>query len=122
MSGWQEQHIGELGREFGDCVAAQSDAIARGDADTGNKFAQRYIDIFGEIRRRGDGARDALAVLLEDARPPVRVMVAAYLLRHSGAHAKAILEKEAQGKGINAFAAKQALKRWHDGTWQLDRE
>jgi hypothetical protein len=118
----REQNIGDLVCEFGESVASQADAVARGDPETGNKFAKRYVDIFGELCRRGNEGRDALAVLLDDPRAPVRIQVAAYLLRHCGQRAQAVLEKEARGRGMHAFAARQALKRWAEGTWQLDRE
>jgi hypothetical protein len=60
----------QLVAEFGNCVAAQSDAVAQGDAETGNRFAKRYIAAFAEIRRRGDVGRNALAALLDDGWPP----------------------------------------------------
>ena len=49
-------------------------------------------------------------------------MAAAYLLRHCEDQAKAVLEKEAGDEGIISFGAKQVLKRWEDGTWDLDQK
>ncbi len=112
--------LNELVKEFADCVAAQGDAIAKSDPNAGNRFARRYIAAFENIRGHGDLGRDALAGLLDDARPEVRVMAAAYLLRHSGDRARAVLEAEAKGKGVVAFGAAQALQRWKEGTWALD--
>ena len=57
-------------------------------------------------------------MLMNDTRPDVRVMSASFLLRHS--EAKAVLEAEASKPGFVAFGARQALERWHDGTWALD--
>jgi Domain of unknown function (DUF2019) len=110
-----------LVKEFADCVAAQSEAMARNDPGAGNRYAKRYIAAFEKLRPQ-EGGRDALAVLLADDRAPVRVMAAAYLLRHSGANARAVLEREAGGKGLIAFGAAQALKRWDEGSWALDPE
>jgi hypothetical protein len=115
-------NLDELVTEFADCVAAQNEAIANRDPNTGNKYAKRYIAAFEKLRRQGDSGRNALATLLSDSRPDVRVMAAAYLLRHSGNRARAVLEAEAKGTGIVAFGAAQALQRWNEGTWALDPE
>jgi len=114
--------VPELVTQFATSVAAQSEAIARGDHKSGNKHAKAYVTAFETIRRLGLAGRDALSVLLSHDRPDVRVMAASYLLRHSGQRARAVLEAEARGKGLVAFGAAQALKRWDDGTWALDLE
>jgi hypothetical protein len=107
-------------QEFADCVAAQADAIARGDSTAGNKFAKRYIAAFSELREYADEGRNALVCLLEDTRAEVRAMTAAYLLRHCEKKSRMVLEAEAQGVGFTAFGAAQALIRWKEGTWTLD--
>ncbi|WP_116807264.1 DUF2019 domain-containing protein [Steroidobacter cummioxidans] len=114
--------IHDLVKEFADCVAAQAAAIAEADPIRGNKFARQYIAAFEKLRSTGDSGRDALAVLLEDGRQEVRVMAAAYLLRHCEDKAKAVLEAESGGSGLVAFGAAQALQRWKEGTWALDPE
>lgn len=112
--------LDDLVGEFASCVERQSEAIAKGDSTSGNKYAKRYVAAFEKLRARGDIGRNALAKLLSDERPEVRVMAAAYLLRHCNERAKAVLESEAAGKGLVAFGAAQALQRWKDGTWALD--
>jgi len=109
-----------LVEEFAECVAAQSEAIAKGNPTLGNKYAKRYMAAFEKLRSHGDEGRNALVVLLTDERADVRVMAAAYLLRHCGDRAKSILESEAKGKGLISFGAAQALQRWAEGTWNLD--
>jgi len=110
----------ELVEEFASCVAAQSEAIARGDAATGNRFAARYTAACAQLRGRGAAGRDALMALLDDPRDRVRVMAASYLLRHCEAAALAVLEKEAGSRGLAALGARQTLERWREGTWTLD--
>jgi broad specificity phosphatase PhoE len=110
----------ELVEEFARCVAAQDQAIAIGDWRSGNAFAKRYVAAFKELRLQGDSGRDALAALLADSRAAVRVMAAAFLLRHCKDKARAVLEAEANGKGVVAFGASQALLGWDKGTWKLD--
>jgi hypothetical protein len=47
-------------------------------------------------------------------------MAAAFLLRHRHEEARRVLEDLAHGEGFVAFEASEALKRWEEGTWQLD--
>jgi hypothetical protein len=108
--------------EVAENVAAQTDAIRRGDAKTGNKHASRYTAALMKLRSAGDAGRDALAVLLKHPRQDVRVMAAAFLLRYRTAESKAVLEAAASGDGISAIGAIMTLKRWEDGTWNLDPE
>ncbi|MFT3727118.1 MAG: DUF2019 domain-containing protein [Terricaulis sp.] len=109
-----------LVKEFADCVVAQRKALKQADAAEANKYADKSLAAFDELRKFGDSGRDALAVLLFDQRPEVRVTTAAFLLRHKHAEAKAVLEREAKGPGIIAFEAEQALERWKEGVWSLD--
>lgn len=112
--------IDNLVKEFADCVVARNTAIDNADPLTANKFAKRCTAAFEQLRSLGNEGRDALAVLLEDGRPEVRVMAAAHLLRHCGERARAVLQAEARGSGLVAFGAAQALQRWKEGTWALD--
>jgi len=110
----------ELVEEFAQNVAAQTDAIWRGDARTGNKHARRYLAAFEKLRARGSPGRDALAVLLTHPRMDVRVEAAAFLLRYRTAEARAVLEAAAAKEGMIPFIASQVLKNWEQGTWALD--
>jgi hypothetical protein len=112
--------LDELVRVFAAAVIAQEDAIDAGDSETGNRHAKRYLDAFEELRTYGDRGRDALSELLSDGDARVRVMAAAFLLRHCGQRARSVLEAEARGKGLTAFSASQALMRWDEGSWRLD--
>lgn len=107
---------------FAEHVAAQSDAIFRGDAKTGNKHARRYLNAVDKLLALGDTGRDALASLLTHPRMDVRVKAAAYLLRYRTAEAKAVLEEAARREGLIPFIASEVLKNWEQGTWALDPE
>lgn len=113
-------NLEDLVEAFARHTAEQTDAIFRGDAKTGNKHAKKRIAAFTKLRSHGDAGRDALAVLFTHPRMDVRVMAAAYLLRHRTAEAKAVLEETSKGVGLAAFGASEALKRWQEGTWALD--
>ncbi|WP_414640995.1 DUF2019 domain-containing protein [Archangium sp.] len=112
----------DLVDEFAENVAAQTESVNRGDAKTGNKHANRYIAALKKLRSKGDAGRDALVVLLKHPRQDVRVMAAAFLLRYRTAEAKAVLETAANGNGVSSIGAIMTLKRWEDGTWNLDPE
>ena len=109
-----------LVEQFAAEVVKQTDSIWRGDHRTGNKHAKRYIAVFQKLRAMGDAGRDGLATLLTDERLDVRVMAAAYLLRHRTTEAMGVLATAAKGTGFIAFEAGQAIERWDDGTWALD--
>jgi len=112
--------IEKLVREFAVNVEAQTDAIRRGDPKTGNKHAKRYIRAFEGLRALGDEGRDALVPLMFTGRSDVRGMAAACLLRHRTDEARRVLQELARGEGLDAFEAGETLKRWDEGTWQLD--
>jgi hypothetical protein len=105
----RRHHRGGLTSAFGESIAPE-DSI----------FAKRYVAAFQMLRLHGDCGRDALAVLLSDPRADVRVMAAAFLLRHCEAKARAVLETEVMVGGVAAFGAAQTLRRWKEGTWTLD--
>jgi hypothetical protein len=112
----------ELVEQFALNVAAQTEAIWRGDPKTGNKHARKYGAAVDKLLAHGDAGREALLVLLEHERMDVRVMAAAHLLRYRTAESKAVLQEAARGEGMIPFCAQQALKRWEEGTWTLDPE
>ncbi|HYO57241.1 DUF2019 domain-containing protein [Archangium sp.] len=107
---------------FAQHTAAQTDAIFRGDAKTGNKHARRYLAAVDKLLALGDAGRDALASLLTHPRMDVRVKAVAYLLRYRTADAKAVLEEAARSEGLIPFIASEVLKNWEQGTWALDPE
>jgi uncharacterized protein YwqG len=111
-----------LVEEFAFNVAAQSDAIMRARPGTGNKHAKQSSAALEKLRAHGTAGRDALAALLLHSRVDVRVVAAAFLLRHRTAEAKAVLEEAAKGQGLSALEAKVVLEQWQEGTWTLDAE
>jgi hypothetical protein len=117
-----EVTLEELVESFARHTVAQTEAILRGDARAGNKHARQRIAAFRKLRAHGAAGREALAVLLTHSNMDVRTMAATYLLRARTAEAKAILQEAAQGQGLVAFEAGEALKRWEEGTWALDPE
>ncbi|WP_171808779.1 DUF2019 domain-containing protein [Corallococcus exiguus] len=114
------EDLQKLVAKFAQHAAAQTDAIWRGDANAANKHADESIAAFRMLKTHGDVGRDALATLFTHPRMDVRTAAAALLLRYRTAEAKAVLEEAAKGKGLIPFEAREALKRWKEGTWSLD--
>ena len=112
--------IDALVSEFADLVVAQNEAIQRNNPSQATRCAKQRVAVFSRLRTYGNRGRNALTVLLADLRPGVRVMAAAYLLRHRTEDAIVVLEEESEGEGLTAFAAAHALSRWYDGTWNYD--
>ena len=112
--------VEKLIQQFADHVTAQTDAIRRGDPKTGNQHAKQYLRAIKALQDLGDQGRDALVPLMYAGRDDVRAMAAAFLLRHRHEEARRVLEDLACGEGLVAFGAGEALKRWEEGTWQLD--
>ncbi|MBN8230097.1 DUF2019 domain-containing protein [Corallococcus macrosporus] len=111
----------QLVEQFAKHVAAQTDAIHRGDPPRiGNKHAKKYNAAIDQLLAHGDAGRDALLVLFKHERTDVRATAAAFLLRYRTAEATAVLEVAAKEGGIGAIDAIMALKHWREGTWTLD--
>lgn len=110
----------ELVERFAQNVTAQTEAIRRGDAKTGNKHAKQYTAALQALLAQGNVGREALAVLLKHSQTDVRALAAAVLLRYRTAEARAVLEAVAQEGGVAAIGAVMTLKRWDEGTWALD--
>lgn len=110
----------QLVDEFAEAVCKQKDSIRRGDTRAGNRYAKKYVAAFRKLRSFGNDGRDALASLLYCENLDVRVMAAAFLLRYKNKEALKILREAAVGKGLAAFGASEALKRWEENDWSLD--
>lgn len=109
-------------KDFSEGVVRQTESIRQGDAKTGNKWAARSLKAFKLLRAQGDPGRDALATLLMHPDVDIRTAAAAFLLRYKTGAALQVLREAASGTGLIAFASEQAIKRWEEGTWNLDPE
>ncbi|RKH71469.1 DUF2019 domain-containing protein [Corallococcus interemptor] len=109
-----------LVREFAENVAAQTDAIFQVGAAPEDRHGDRYLAAFDELRAQGNAGREALCVLLKHPRMDVKATAAAFLLRYRTTEARAVLEEAARGEELVAFGARQTLKGWDEGVWDLD--
>jgi hypothetical protein len=74
----------ELVEQFALNVAAQTEAIWRGDSKTGNKHARKSGAAVDKLLTYGDAGRDALLVLFKHPRMDVRVMAAVHPAMQTG--------------------------------------
>ena len=107
--------------DFATSVEGQNRALQRNDAATGNKYAKKYIAAVRKLREAGSAGWEALALLLADSRIDVRTMAACFLLRYNPERAQAVLKESALQKGVVGLGALMTLKRWEDGSWNLDQ-
>ena len=112
--------IEQLVRQFANDVVAQTEATKIGDATTGNRHAKRVDAAFRALCKFGDAGRDALVPLMLEERVDVRAAAAAYLLRYKHDMASVVLREISRGVGFFGFSARETLKRWNEGAWQLD--
>ncbi|MGH7139340.1 MAG: DUF2019 domain-containing protein [Pirellulales bacterium] len=105
---------------FADLVGRRSAALKRADSDEANRCARKSVAAFRELTAFGDVGRDALARLFSHPLVSVRLAAAAWLLRHKHDEAIRVLRDIAQGDDFNAFRAQECIKRWQEGSWQLD--
>ena len=110
----------KLAQDFSNNVIAQTDAIRLGNSKNGNKYAKNYIRVFKVLQSYGNEGREALVPLMWNSREDVRGMAASFLLKYRQEEALTVLQELAKGEGLVAFSAQETLKRWKEGTWQLD--
>jgi hypothetical protein len=109
-----------VANQFAQGVIGQTEAIRAGDHRRGNRYAKQYVRAFQELRKLGDEGREALVPLLQHERIDVRVMAACFLLRYRTPEAIAVLEAASKAPSISALGAAETLKRWRNGSWNLD--
>lgn len=119
MSVWRARSdLGEVVDRFARGVLLQAMENSRGES--GDEHATAYIAAWKELRAAGPAGLDALASLLTHQEDCVRVMAAAFLLRHRSAEAKTILEQAAKGRSLAALGARQALLRLELGVLDVE--
>ena len=110
-----------------DLVTAFAQAAARHYAFT---QAGRYRDInreadkidaaYRKLKSYGDKGKQALLKLLDDADLAVSSMAAAYCMHFAPQECKRVFQRVAKDPGILGLEAQYALKRFDDGSWQVE--
>jgi hypothetical protein len=114
------EHIQKTVSSFADAAKKHYDAELVGDYKTANTQAKKIHKSFTEIVKLGEDARKALLDLVDTEVLPIAAMAATYSLKYRPERALAVLEKIAKEPGLIGFEAEQAIKRWKEGSWQLE--
>ena len=112
--------VQNLIEDFAQYVIKQNKYIGMGDWKTGNKYAKKYIKCFKAINDIGDKAKNEMLVLLNHENDSVRTMAATFLLRFNTERAIGVLREISKKSGITGFEARESIKRWEEGSWDLD--
>jgi hypothetical protein len=111
----------ELVENFAEATIAQTEAImVIGSAKLSNKAANKIILCVKKLFALGDDGKDELSRLFKHERPDVRCTVAAFLLKYKTDESLKVLKQLSKLKGLVAFEAQEAIKRWEEGNWHLD--
>jgi hypothetical protein len=116
----KEKQIQKLVADFSEASSIHFDATIAGDWKSANSHAKKINKSFLEIRKLGTDARTALLNLVDTEPFPVAAMAAVYSLKFCPERALAALEKIAKEPSFIGFEAEQAIKRWTEGSWQLE--
>ncbi len=116
----KDKQIQKLLANFTEASINHYDASMAGDWRTANVQAKKINKSFLALANLGADARKALLDLVDMETLPVAAMAAVYSLKFSPERALATLQKIAKEPGLIGFEAEQAIKRWTEGSWQLE--
>jgi hypothetical protein len=115
-----EQKIDNLIQDFVRFTENHYKATLVGDWREANKNAKKLHKTFLHIVRLGAEGREALLSLTENETSYVALTAATYSLRYNTEKAMDTLNKFVNTPGLIGFGAQQTIKRWEEGTWQLE--
>ena len=112
--------IQKLVSEFADFVIKQQECIDNGDWKLGNTYAKKYIKCYKDINKIGNVAKEEMLTLLKHKNDVVRTMAATFLLKYSTEESLRVLKEISKKPGMVGFGARESIKRWEEGSWDLD--
>ncbi len=116
-----QDDIDQLIADFVKTAKKSHEATLSGDSRKVNIQAKRIHHVFKKISMIGNSAREALLKQVDNDDDAVASLAATYSLKYNTEKAKAALKRISENNtGILGFGAEQALKRWQEGTWQLE--
>lgn len=115
-----EKDIDKTVNDFVQAAKKHYAATMTGDHESANRQAKELHKAFQNIVALGSDARDALLAKTNDDDAAVAAMAAVYSLKHNTERSLTALKRIAADPGLIGLEAQQALKRWEEGTWQLE--
>jgi|GEM_PF-452865 len=116
------EHIHEIVNEFADAAIKQGNHTEAGKWNKANKEIGRMNHLFDELLFSGIEGLHALLALTESHNKSVALMAAVYLLRYYPEPCLSVLDRLANESGLIGFGAQQAIQRWKEGHWDLDKQ
>jgi hypothetical protein len=117
----KEQSIEKLIERFTTAAKKHFTASLAGDWRSANKEAKVIRKTARQIFDLGEDARKALLAQTDNEDLYVSALAAVYSLKFSPDKSISILTKISKEPGLVGFEAKQALLRWEQGEWMLDK-
>ncbi len=113
-------NLAKLAEELAHSAIEQDEAILAGDIQASRRYGNRLVSRWQRIQRLGDAAKEELSKFLDHPNASARLAAAAFLLKFKHDEAMAVLRDLAKGEGLVSFSAQECIKRWEEGTWDLD--
>lgn len=85
-----------------------------------NKEARKLQKIFLELKSLGQPGREALLGLVSHKDLSVSLMAAVCSLKYNPDKSLKALRRLVKEHGFIGFQAEQAIKRWEEGTWNIE--
>jgi len=110
------EKIKGLIKEFSEGVVKHREQMFS-DHVVANRFYEKYLSALKDLTSYGAPGLSALAELLDNPRPIIRVAAATYLISVYPEKAKKVLQAEVNQDSRFSAEALVALKRWERGTY-----
>lgn len=114
-----ETRLQQLISQFALCSRKHYTASVSGSWKEMNRNAKCLSEMHKALVALGDPGRQALLTLASDTDASVRLMAATFSLGYAPDLCVQVLQNLATYPGFLGFDAKQTIKRWKDGSWQL---
>lgn len=115
-----ELEIQQMITKFAVASYKHQEAIMEGNSRKANRHAKQIAETFQKIVTTGELARKALLQLTQSEDDAVAAMAATFSLKYATDEAIAVLKRIAKRPDLLGFRSEQAIKRWEEGTWQLE--
>jgi len=117
----KNQRVEDLIKSFTHASKRHYQASFAGDWMSANIEADNIRRITNQLFDLGEDARRALLAQTENDDLYVSALTAVYSLKYSPEKSISVLNKISKEPGLIGFEAKQALLRWEEGEWRLDK-
>jgi hypothetical protein len=114
-----EAELQQLINQFALCSREHHTATVSGNWKEVNRNARCLSEMHKALVALGDPGRQALLTLVSDTDASVRLMAATFSLGYAPDLCVQVLQNLATYPGLLGFDAKQTIKRWKGGSWQL---